>query len=172
MVSVICGTNRPSNVTRVFAERYFKLLVDKQVDARYFSLEQLPKQFIFDNAIFGVDNFLLDDQVKRHIEDADKIVLISPEYNGSFPGVLKAFIDSFHPKKIEGKKAALVGIASGRAGNLRGMDHLTNILHYLKVNVMPNKLPISRIYELLNEEEIDPQTETLLHSHIDDLLAF
>jgi NAD(P)H-dependent FMN reductase len=39
----------------------------------------------------------------------------------------------------------LVGVANGRAGNLRGIDNMTNMCHYMKMNVFFNKLPLSSI---------------------------
>jgi NAD(P)H-dependent FMN reductase len=51
-----------------------------------------------------------------------------------------------------GKKALLTGVSTGRAGNLRGMEHLTGILHYMKVVVHPNKLPISIVDKLMSED--------------------
>ena len=50
------------------------------------------------------------------------------------------------------KKALLTGVATGRAGNLRGMDHLADILNYLKITVHPNKLPISAVNFLMDTD--------------------
>ena len=104
-----------------------------------------------------------------------KFIFISPEYNGSIPGVLKSFIDNTDIKKVwPGKKALLTGISTGRAGNLRGMEHLTGILHYLKVNVHHNKLPISVVHNLLNEagEITDPATLAAIGEQLEEFLAF
>ncbi len=94
---------------------------------------------------------------------AAKFAFIMPEYNGSYPGSLKSMLDNSDIKACwYGKKALLTGIADGRAGNLRGLDHFTNVLNYLQVNVYYNKLPFSRIGselskdgKLLNSETID-----------------
>jgi NAD(P)H-dependent FMN reductase len=77
---------------------------------------------------------------------------VTPEYNGSFPGVLKVVLDSIHPKEWNHKYACLVGVSDGRAGNLRGMDHLAGVLQYLKMHVYHNKLPISLITKLFNAD--------------------
>ena len=58
--------------------------------------------------------------------------------------------DHFY-KCFHNKKACLTGVAQGRAGNLRGMDHLTNIFHHLKMNVLHFKIPISQVHLLLDE---------------------
>jgi chromate reductase len=69
---------------------------------------------------------------------------------------------------------ALLGVASGRAGNLRGMDHLTGILNYLGAIVMPDKLPISRIGELLDAEGQlnDELTLATMRLHAEEFVHF
>lgn len=106
---------------------------------------------------------------------AQKIVLIMPEYNGSFPGILKLMMDNSDVRKAWWhKKIMMVGVADGRAGNLRGLDHMTNILHYLKAHVFFNKLPISRINEEINEagEVLKPVTERVIQQQVDEFLNF
>ena len=93
---------------------------------------------------------------KKWLLPADKFIFISPEYNGSIPGVLKCLIDVTDRKVWKGKKALLTGVSKGRAGNLRGMDHLTGIMHYVGTVVHPNKLPISIVDTLFNEDELPP----------------
>jgi chromate reductase len=117
----------------------------------------------------------LKETEQRLLIPSDKFVFIMPEYNGSFPGILKLMMDNSDIRKCWwGKKAILTGVADGRAGNLRGMDHMTNILNYLKVNVLNNKVPLSRI-----NDEIDPQgnllkdeTVKVINQQIDEFLIF
>jgi chromate reductase len=71
-------------------------------------------------------------------------------------------------------KACLVGVSTGRAGNLRGMEHLTNILNYLKINVYHNKLPISRVDTLLdaNGNLTDVETQKVVDWQLEGFLKF
>ena len=55
-------------------------------------------------------------------------------------------------KSFENKKACLVGIANGRAGNIIGLEHLSSVLQYLKMNVYYNKLPISSLKTVLSSD--------------------
>jgi NAD(P)H-dependent FMN reductase len=73
-----------------------------------------------------------------------------------------------------GKKAMLTGVSTGRAGNLRGMEHLTGILNYLKVTVMPNRLPISTVDRLMDGEGRirDEATLAALSTQLDEFLRF
>lgn len=118
----------------------------------------------------------------RNIQDefvipASNFYFVVPEYNGSYPGVLKYFLDACSVRKYKesfaGKKAAILGLATGRAGNLRGMDHLTAVLQYLDITVMPNRLPISRVGGLVQDGRlVDEQTEAIIRRHIADFVAF
>lgn len=98
-----------------------------------------------------------------------------PEYNGSFPGILKTMFDNSDIRKCYwGKMALLTGLADGRGGNLRGIEHMTNILHYLRVNVHWNKLPLSRINEEMDKNGVFHQQTTLqaIEQQVVDFIAY
>lgn len=139
---IISGTNRKNSNSSKVAGQYRRFLSEKGINADYFSLEGwkwLEKSPEFDQL------------QKELLVPAQRMIFILPEYNGSIPGVLKLMIDlSDHRSVWQGKKALLTGISTGRAGNLRGMEHLTGILNYLKVIVHPNKLPISSVDRMMN----------------------
>jgi NAD(P)H-dependent FMN reductase len=85
------------------------------------------------------------------------------------------FIDLSDYKKVWwGKKALLTGISTGRAGNLRGMDHLSGSLNYLKMAVHPNKLPISSVDKLLQGTGVITDKITLqeINRQLDEFIAF
>lgn len=106
---------------------------------------------------------------------SDKFLFVIPEYNGSFPGILKLLIDNSDIRRCWWhKKAAITGVADGRGGNLRGIDHLTNILHYLKMNVLYNKLPISKINEEISADGqiLKPVTTHIIRQQVNEFLQF
>jgi NAD(P)H-dependent FMN reductase len=51
------------------------------------------------------------------------------------------------------KKVMLVGVANGRSGNLRGIDTMTNMCNYMKMDVYYHKLPISSISKEIQDDE-------------------
>lgn len=173
MITVICGTHRPKNVTQKIVDKYCALLEDKGEHPRLFQLLELPPDFVVSDT-FGKRTEGTQAILEEKIIPADKLVIISPEYQGSYPGVLKAFFDGTPPAIWKGKKVALVGVAAGRAGNLRGMDHLTHVLQYLRMEVFSLKIPISRVDGLLNQKGELTDTETLevLNNQIDEFLKF
>jgi NAD(P)H-dependent FMN reductase len=164
MYLIISGTNRKGSYTLRIAALYRELMRKKNIDASVLSLEGL-NVLERNPAILQLENELLI--------PAKKILFISPEYNGSIPGVLKCLIDVTDRKVWQGKKALLTGISRGRAGNLRGMDHLTGILHYEKMVVHPNKLPISIVDTLFDHNGMG-HAETLraINNQLDEFIAF
>lgn len=107
-------------------------------------------------------------------DPSSRFIFIIPEYHGSMPGILKLLIDVLDAKTaFKNKKAALVGIATGRAGNLRGMDHLSSVLQHMGVTVMPYMLPVSRVQdELTDLHTLKEPTLKVVNRHIDEFLAF
>ena len=166
MYTIISGTNRNDSNTIKIAQHYQQLLKDKGIDANLLSLQGV--NVLEKNPEFS--------EIERTVlSPAQKFIFVSPEYNGSIPGVLKAMFDISDIKKTWwGKKALLTGVSTGRAGNLRGMDHLTSILHFMKVMVHHNKLPISVVDKLMDEngDLIDAGTLAAIKEQLDEFVEF
>jgi chromate reductase len=159
MITVISGTNRKGSETAHFAKHLFDVLKkESKGEVKYLDLQDLPHDW-FHSEMYASDtqSASLSKIQDDCILPAEKLVFVIPEYNGGFPGVVKMFIDACtirsYADNFKGKKAAIMGVASGRAGNLRGMEHLTGVLNYLGATVMPNRLPISSIGRLLDEDK-------------------
>ncbi len=172
-ISIISGTHRKDSKSAQVAKQYSKLLAKQNIESKVLDLSLLPAEFLFAGT-FGNHLPELDKIIEEHVVNFTDFVFVVPEYNGSFPGSLKAFIDCVEPKFFHNKKAGLVGISSGRAGNLRGLDHLTGILHYLQVEVMSAKPKLSQYHTLVDHEDniIDEATLKLLENHVEKLLNF
>jgi chromate reductase, NAD(P)H dehydrogenase (quinone) len=144
MITIVSGTNRMGSNTLKVAKEYQRLLDEKGVKAGLFSLEGV-NVMTRDADFAAIENNI--------IIPTSAFIFIVPEYNGSFPGVLKLLFDNSRSHEIWFNKQALItGNATGRAGNLRGMDHLADILNYMKITVHPNKLPISQVNKLMDRE--------------------
>jgi chromate reductase len=167
MITLISGTNRADSMTMKVANVYRKLLSART--------DEIVRLLSLENKEVWVRGQEMLDLETQYLVPAEKFVFIMPEYNGSYPGILKLMLDNSDIKKCWWlKKAALVGVSDGRAGNLRGIEHMTAILHFMKVNVLYNKLVLSRINEEVNElgELIKLETEDLVKQHIEDFLSF
>lgn len=150
MITIISATNRPGSSTLKVARYYQKKLLEKGLEAGLLSLAQLPANLL-ETDLYGKRSQEFQ-QIQDVITATDKFIFIIPEYNGSFPGVLKVFIDACDfPGSFYEKKAALTGISSGKYGNIRGIDHFTGVCHYVHLNIMPLKLHIANIKSEFNE---------------------
>ena len=166
MYTIISATNRIGSHTEKVALHYQNIFNSKGIDAKVFSLKNL-NVLERNTELSGAEN--------EFLVPAEKFIFIMPEYNGSFPGALKAMIDISDIRRSWWyKKALLTGISSGRAGNLRGMDHLTGILNYMKMIVHPNKLPISVIDTVMNEGGTitDKGTLQVIDQQVDEFINF
>ena len=165
MYTIISATNRAGSHTEKVARQYQKILNEKGVVAKIFSLKNLDVLDKNPDFLKAENEFLIP---------AQKFIFIMPEYNGSFPGVLKAMIDISDIRKAWwGKKALLTGVSTGRAGNLRGMDHITGVLNYIKIVVHPNKLPISVIDKVLDADgTINNNTLQAIDQQLDEFINF
>ncbi len=172
-ITIISATNRVDSNTEKIANHYLSVLRGKGVEASILNLKDLPETFLTSD-LYGKRSSEFQKIIDTYVEHQQKFIFISPEYNGSFAGVLKVFLDAIPPKSWQDNKACLVGVSAGRAGNLRGLEHLTNILNYLKVNVYHNKLPISVVSNLLDAAGnlSDVETQKVIEFQLDGFLKF
>ncbi len=155
MITLLVGTNRKNNKTALFAADYLQILEELgESDVKLLDLSKSPHDW-FHPDMYDHPSDSLKALQDEYILAAQQFIILAPEYNGSIPGILKLFFDACSVREYEasfkGKAVLLTGIASGRAGNLRGMDHLTAILQHLGMHVFPDKLPISSIDKLRDE---------------------
>lgn len=164
MITIISGTNRKDSNSLKIAREYQQILGIKGIETGVLSLEDMDVLH-YNEEFERIENDVLIPS--KHL------IIISPEYNGSFPGVLKLLFDTSRSHEMWfHKKALLTGVATGRAGNLRGMDHLADVLNYVKITVHPNKLPISVVNQVVSSEGkiIDANTLRAINQQLDEFI--
>ncbi len=79
-------------------------------------------------------------RLKRDVEGADGLLIVTPEYNRSIPGVLKNALDigsrPWGKNSFAGKPAAILGTSPGAVGTALAQQHLRSVLAYLDVAVL------------------------------------
>jgi len=79
------------------------------------------------------------------------LVVVTPEYNGSLPGVLKYFIDMLKfPESFERRPVCFVGLAAGMWGALRPVEQLQAIFGYRNAYLYPERVFMPKINDLLD----------------------
>jgi len=77
--------------------------------------------------------------------------VVTPEYNGGMPGVLKYFIDMLKfPESFEQKPVCFTGLAAGIWGALRPVEQLQTIFGYRNAYLYPERVFLPQINNLLD----------------------
>jgi chromate reductase len=111
-------------------------LAPETVKITTFEIQKLP-YFSQDLENEPPDNVI---RYKDMIREADAVLFITPEYNRSFPGVLKNAVDwgsrPYGQNLWEKKPAGVLGASSGNIGTFGAQHHLRQVLAYLNMSVM------------------------------------
>jgi chromate reductase, NAD(P)H dehydrogenase (quinone) len=174
MITIIAGTNRNNSFSSSIAHYYQQLLADRNTGSRILDLRELPPDFTF-TALYGNSgkNELFN-QFQRVIDENDKLIFVVPEYNGSYPGVLKAFVDGLrYPSSLQNKKIALVGVSSGVEGAAVALSHFADVLSYLGAHILGLRIKMGQIQKyMVNGEITHPRYLEMIHQQLDQFMAF
>ena len=142
-LAIIVGTDRPNSKSQLMAEYVKTLYVSLGVDAQIYSMAFFPLRHVvggpYEENIPEVEEFIAP------ILASDALLFIIPEYNGSFPGILKMFIDYLpFPEAFQAKPIAYIGISAGAFGSLRAVEQFQMVANYRNALSYPERLFISR----------------------------
>ncbi len=173
MITIISGTNRPGSNTRKITARveaHYKAL---GVATQILDLSDLPPE-IFSPASYGAKpaGFAAFSDA---ILGSDGLVVITPEYNGSLPGVLKYFIDMLpFPESFERRPVCFVGLAAGMWGALRPVEQLQAIFGYRNAHIYPERVFMPGIGKLLDAsgQFTSPDIEKRLETQAAGFVSF
>lgn len=150
MMTLIVGTNRPGSNTRKVAAVVEEIYAGLNVPLRVLDLAQLPPD-IFSPAAYA-------EKPNSFQPFADAVLMsaglhvVTPEYNGSVPGVLKYFIDMLKfPESFEQRPVCFTGLAAGVWGALRPVEQLQAIFGYRNAHLFPTRVFLPQIYNLLDD---------------------
>lgn len=151
MITIVCSTNRKNSISKTIAKIYNKILDGLDVESQILDLSDLPGDFTISALYDKSGENEVFNQLAQKMTRAKKFVFIVPEYSGSFPGVLKAFIDGLpFPDSFNNKKCALVGLSTGVQGGGLALSHLTDIFNYCGMHVLALKPKLSNIDQYLS----------------------
>lgn len=135
-VAVLVGSLRKDSINLKLA-RAIERLVSTDLKFEYIRIDDLPLYTQeFDDEYPPVCR-----RLKDRIEAADALLFVTPEYNRSFPGVLKNAIDiasrPWGTNSFAGKPGGVIGASIGSTGTSLAQQHLRNVLSYLDIPTLP-----------------------------------
>jgi NAD(P)H-dependent FMN reductase len=150
MIVIVSGTNRPGSNTRKVAAQVEAIYQSLGAPTRMLDLAGLPPE-LFSPTSYEVKPTAFG-QYTELVLASDGLVIVTPEYNGSLPGVLKYFIDMLpFPESFEKRPVCFVGLAAGLWGALRPVEQLQAIFGYRNAFVYPERVFMPHIHKLLDE---------------------
>ena len=158
MITLIVGTNRPGSNTRKIARQIESLYSELKTPLHVLDLAHLPAS-IFDPGSYGEKPSAFR-PFSDAILSASGLIVVTPEYNGGVPGVLKYFIDMLKfPESFEKKPVCFVGVAAGMWGALRPVEQLQSIFGYRNAHIFPPRVFISGVGQQLDSDGRIKDTE-------------
>lgn len=150
MITLLIGTNRPASNSRKVARHVEEIYAELKVPLRVLDLAHLPPE------IFSPSSYA--EKPKSFHPFAEAILqssgvhIVSPEYNGGIPGVLKYFIDMLKfPESFEHRPVCFTGVSAGIWGALRPIEQLQAIFGYRNAFLFPERVFLPQINNSLDE---------------------
>ncbi len=173
VLTLIVGTNRPASNTRRVARQIENVYTALGVPLHVLDLAKLPPEIFFPSAYGEKPKSFAP--FAEAILQAEGLVVVTPEYNGGLPGVLKYFIDMLKfPESFEGRPVCFIGLGAGKWGALRPVEQLQMIFGYRNAYLYPERVFLPNINDLLDEHGVftDPDISGRLKAQAEGFLDF
>ena len=104
---------------------------------------------------------------------ADSFIIVTPEYNNGYPGVLKNALDYLLPE-YERKPVGIVTVSAGGFGGINCLAQLRLVVIGMGAVPIPESLPVSRVHDSFQEDGTpnDPAYEKRAATFLDEVLWF
>jgi NAD(P)H-dependent FMN reductase len=150
MITLIAGTNRPGSNTRKVTAEIEEIYAELKVPVHVLDLATLPQEIFLPSSYAEKPKSFLP--FSEAVLQSAGLHIVTPEYNGSVPGVLKYFIDMLKfPESFENRPVCFTGIAAGVWGALRPVEQLQAIFSYRNAHIFPLRVFLPQIYNLLDD---------------------
>ena len=149
-VVALCGSLRKGSTTH--AALTIALKGAEEIGASVELLDLSEYELIFYGAVDEKSHYPPDViKLKQKLAEAHGILLGSPEYHGSFSGVIKNALDLMGYEEFQNKVVGLIGVSGGRMGAGNALSMLRIVCSSLRAWVVPNDVSIARASEAFDE---------------------
>jgi FMN reductase len=170
-IAVISGSMRPGNYTNMAAAIVIDALrKSPKVAVDFVNPAELRLPFP-GQEIDNSDARIL----QKIVSDATGVILVTPEYHGSFSSVMKLIVENLgFPSALSGKPVALLGVAAGSIGAIKSLESLRSVASHVGAIVLPLPTSIANVQKVFDREGhvLDPAVETMLRRVSANLIAY
>jgi chromate reductase len=173
-ILALSGSLRRDSHNTALARAAARCVPDGAEIELYEGLAELPP---YDADADGEDSPGSVRDLRERIDAADALLVVTPEYNGSIPGVLKNAIDwASRPRQdapLRGKTVAVAGATTGQYGAIWAQQDLRRILGIAGARVIAGEIPVARAHEKFDETGslTDPLVQARLREQLSALVA-
>lgn len=172
-INILSGTDRPESMALAISNFLKPKFEAEGAKVDIISLEDFPIQDVAGGK-YGQDI----PSVKAYNErvlDCDGLLMVIPEYNGSFPGILKLFVDYLpFPESFDKLPLAFIGEGAGAFGSLRSVEQMQMVANYRNAYLFPERVFMQRVYTIFDPEKgiTDEMTAKLTDSLVTNFVSF
>ncbi|HEU4678904.1 MAG TPA: NADPH-dependent FMN reductase [Terrimicrobiaceae bacterium] len=150
-IGIVLGTNRREGNTAKVVSHLDAIYRALGQPTQIIDLSQLPPE-IFSSSSYAEKPAGFQPFAEAVLQCAG-LHVVTPEYNGGVPGILKYFIDMLKfPESLQKKPVCFTGLSTGDGGGLRSVGQLQAIFIYRKAYLFPETVLISLIGNHLTPE--------------------
>jgi NAD(P)H-dependent FMN reductase len=167
-IPLLLGTNRRDRMSEHAAKWVYSQMQKREdIEPKYFDVRdfKLPQDH------YGMEMGKDFPEWRDAIINADGLVIVTPEYNHGYPGVLKSVLDLLLKEYIH-KAVALVSVSAGPWGGLRVCEALLPVVRELGLTVTFTDLQFPAIGSKFDDSGnlIDPAYEKRVKAFLDELV--
>ena len=172
-ILVVPGSLREGSFNVALARAAVERAPESSEAVVYEGLGELP---LYDEDLDGEHAPEAVRDFRAAIEDADAVLFVTPEYNGSISGVLKNAVDwASRPPRggaaLWGKTAAVAGASTGQFGAIWAQQDLRRVLGVAGARVIEGELPVAQAPKVFDDRGrlLDPLLGERLRKHLENL---
>jgi FMN reductase len=149
----ICGSIRPGSYTRMAMRIALQSAAEAGAQIQLLDLEKFQRGF--GDGQSAETSFTTDVlRLRQEVRQAQAIILGTPEYHGSFSGILKTTLDLLEGSELKGKIIGLISVAGGALGGLDALNGLRVICRSLQAWAIPQQVAIPEAWKLFDENGV------------------
>lgn len=114
-------------------------------------------------------------RLRTALAEAPGIILAIPEYHGSFCAMTKLILENLgFPSGLAGKSVALVGVAAGRIGAIKSLEHLKSVCAHIGAIAAPGSVSVAGVQNVFDDRGrcTNQDVATMLRGVAHALLSF
>lgn len=167
-IVLLLGTNRKARESEHAAKWVLSKMRERtDIEPQFFDV----RDFDLPNDDYGTEIGERFPEWRDAVTDADGLVIVTPEYNHGYPGILKSVLDTLLKEYVH-KAVAFVGVSAGPWGGTRVIESMVPMVRELGLAVTFSDLNFPMIKSKFDEsgELIDTAYESRVSGFLDELV--